>query len=328
MHPRREHPQSERGAALLTVLLLVAIISVVAATTLEKLRVSTRLATNAGAISQGRSLAMAAETLAVTKVTDLLGRDPSRVTLAGGWSDRPYVLPLPGGTATARVHDGGNCFNLNSLVTKQNDLYVANPAMVTQFARLLRLVGVNANGQAIAAATADWIDSDDSVLPGGAEDGAYAGLDPGYRTAGTLMADATELRAVAGVSPEVYAAVRPWICALPQARPSTLNVNTMTPEQAPLFAMLFPDTMGVEGARAILLRRPPQGWDSAANFWTAPALAGKSPGDAQAQADVTSRWFALRIDVRFGGSDLEEHGLIDATALPAQLVRRQWGEDL
>ncbi len=43
---------SERGAALLTGLLLVAVISVLAAGALEKLRLSTRLAQNGVAIEQ------------------------------------------------------------------------------------------------------------------------------------------------------------------------------------------------------------------------------------------------------------------------------------
>ena len=50
----------ERGAALLTVLLLVAVIAVLAATALERLRVSTRLAGNAAALDQARGLAFAA----------------------------------------------------------------------------------------------------------------------------------------------------------------------------------------------------------------------------------------------------------------------------
>ena len=91
--------------------------------------------------------------------------------------------------------------------------------------------------------------------------------------------------------------------------------------------MLLPDSLGVGGARALLLRRPAAGYASAAEFWKGPALTGitADPG-AQAQADVTSRWFGLRIDVALGGVELQEHALIDATTLPARLVSRQWGD--
>ena len=57
-------PDRERGAALLTVLLLVAIVAVLAGTALERLRLTTRLASNALAGEQARGYARAAEALA------------------------------------------------------------------------------------------------------------------------------------------------------------------------------------------------------------------------------------------------------------------------
>lgn len=314
--------RNDRGAALLTVLLLVAVIAVLAATALERLRVSTRLAGNAAALDQARGLAFAAETLATTRITALLSRSPDRVALVGGWYDRPYALPVPGGVATARITDGGNCFNLNGLVvrTGEANLTPYTPAL-TQFAQLMRLVNVPGDPQAIAAATADWIDTDGTPLPGGAEDANYTG----YRTAGALMADPSELRAVAGVTPEVYAALRPWVCTLPVAELSAVNVNTLAPEQAPLVAMLMPEGTGLSGIRAALLRRPELGYDSPDAFWREAALAGATDG-SQGTVAVTSEWFALRIDVRIGGATLEEHALVDAGALPAQLVSRHWGD--
>jgi general secretion pathway protein K len=320
---------SERGAALLTVLLLVAVIAVLAGTALEKLRLATRLGGNAVALDQARAYSFAAETLAVAKITDLLGRDSSRVTLAGGWSGKPFPLPVPGGIATASVTDGGNCFNLNGLVVETAPgTYAAYTPARLQFARLIRLVRAPVQSpDAIAAAATDWIDSDTDPISQGAEDSVYAGGETSYRTANTLMADPSELRAVAGVTPAVYAMLRPWICTLPKAEPSKINVNTLLPEQAPLFAMLLPDTLSVEGARQLLLKRPPQGYESTVKFWQLPALSAITPtGEESAQTAVTTSWFALRIDVALGGAELEEHGLIDATRLPARIASRQWGE--
>ena len=319
---RRVRP-GERGAALLTVLLLVAVIAVIAATALERLRLATRLGANAIGIEQARGFAQAAEVLAVSRVSTLLAQNTGRVSLAGGWSNAPVPLPLPGGTAVARVTDGGNCFNLNALVTPvAPGIYQSNPATRVQFARLMRLIGVPAQvADQVAAGAADWIDTDADQQAGGAEDGAYQGQDPGYRTAGTLMADPSELRAVAGVTPDLYAQLRPWICTLPLPVPATINVNTLTPEQAPLVAMLG-DGIAVDAVRGALLQRPPAGWGSAGAFWT---LAGGGAGAAG--AGVVSTWFTLRVDVVVAGIDLHENALIDATALPARLVSRQWGEE-
>ena len=316
--------ERERGAALLTVLLLVAVIAVMAATALERLRLSTRLAANAVALDAARGYAYAAETLATTRVTTLLGQSRDRVALTGGWSGRPFGLPIPGGSATARVSDGGNCFNLNSLVTRGPDGgYVVNALAVTQFEGLMRVLRVP-DGPAIAAAAADWIDSDDVPLPGGAEDSSYRG----YRTGGGLMADVSELRAVQGVTAESYAIVRPWLCTLPLAERSVININTLLPEQAPLLAMLLPDALSVEQAQSVLLRRPPDGYASVDPLWTqfSTATGGAPDIGARQQTAVKTIWFALSIDVVNGSAELHEEGLIDARTLPVRLVTRQWGD--
>jgi general secretion pathway protein K len=312
----------ERGAALLTVLMLVAVIAVMAGGALEKLRLSTRLASNAASGEQARAYAVAAEAMAVVRVGDLMASSPKRITLAGGWSGRPFGLPLPGGgLATARVSDGGNCFNLNGLVT-QVAPGVYSSGDITQrvrFTRLMGLIGIPQQvAQQVAGGAADWIDTDQDQQAGGAEDARYTG----YRTAGTLMADPSELRAVAGVTPEIYAALRPWICALPTTEAAKINVNTLLPEQAPLLAMVGPDTLSVDAARALLMRRPPQGYGDANAVFGGLANAGSQ------DTAVTSTWFDLRIDVSVPGATLEERALIDATRLPVRLVSRQWGEDI
>jgi general secretion pathway protein K len=323
----RAPTERERGVALLTVLMLVAVIAVLAGAALERLHLATRTAGNAVAIEQARAGARMAEVLATTRIDDLLGRDPNRVTLQGGWSGRPLPLPLAeGGAAVARVSDGGNCFNLNGLVTQATTgAYVDYPAARLALARLIRLVG-GTDGDAVAAATADWIDSDGDQQPGGAEDPAYLGLPQPYRTAGTLMADPSELRAVSGVTPDLYARLRPLLCTLPVAAPARLNVNTLAPEQAPLIAAWLPEGTSAAGVAQALLRRPPDGFATTAAFWASPSLAGVSSGNAAAQTAVTSTWFALRVDVRRGDTAVEQHGLIDATHLPARVVARQWGE--
>ena len=323
------HRSGERGAALLTVLLLVAVISVLAASILEKVRLTTRLAGNSGAIDQARAYAMAGETLALTRINSVLGRDAGRVTLAGGWSGKPVAVPVPGGLASATVVDGGNCFNLNGLVTPgEPGTYFSRPASIAQFTRLMTLVGIpEQKGAAIAAAAADWIDTDTIAQPLGAEDSSYTGLTVPYRTANTLMADPSELRAVAGVTPEIYAKLRPLLCALPRAAPARLNVNTLVPDQAALLVMLLPEAIDIARTRTLLLERPAQGFTSTVAFWSGLAKSGLVVGpEAEAQTAVTTQWFSLKVEVQLGGAELTETALIDVTQPPARLVSRQWGD--
>lgn len=334
--PKRARPErvgpkrvGERGAALLTVLLLVAVISVLAASALGKLRVSTRLAANSAAIEQARAYAYAAEALAVVRVNTLLNRDAARTTLAGNWSGHPYALPVPDGLATLTVTDGGNCYNLNGLVSEmQPGIYVAQKAQEDQFVRLMKLIGISGQqASSIADATADWIDTNTTPEPLGAEDSAYLGKDIPYRTANTLMTDASEIRSVAGVTPEIYAKLRRWICTLPVAEPSRININTLEPEQAPLFAMLFPDTMDAGKARGLLLQRPAQGYSSTSDFWNLATRGGDVPSASeQSQAGVRTYWFKLAIDVQLAGAELTQTALLDASGQTAQIVSREWGD--
>jgi general secretion pathway protein K len=317
-------PPSERGAALLTVLLIVAVMAVLAATALERLKLATHLTTNGAAIEQARSYAMAAETVARYRIGDLIQRDATKTTLEGDWAGKPTNFPIDGGLATARLDDGGNCFNLNSLVERQQDgVLIARPLGIAQFTRLMTLLDVpGRDANVIAAAAADWIDSDIVPLPGGAEDGSYAHA----RTANTMMADAGELRVVAGMTPAIYSRLRPFICALPVTDLTNININTLRPGQAPLLAMLLPG-LDPSRAAAAIDARPLRGWDNPTTFWNLPMLAATPPADdTRSQVRLTTRWFDLAITIELADAELEEHALIDAALKPAKLARRSYGE--
>jgi len=323
----RRFPKHEEGAALLTVLLIVAIMAVLAAAALERLKIGTRLTANGGAIEQARAYAMAAETLARFRIGDLIQTDPNRTTLAGNWAGQATNFPIDGGLATARLDDGGNCFNLNALVDKAQDgVLIARPVAITQFARLMTLLEVSGrDADALANATADWIDSDATPLPGGAEDIAYANGRTPYLPANTIMADTSEWRAVAGVTTGLYARVRPFICALPVTDLTTLNVNTLRRDQAVLLATIVP-TLDVSRAAAVIEARPSAGWDSLGRFWSLPQLASSEASAGRGQVKLSTRWFTLALNVELSGAELEEHALIDAALKPAKIARRSFGE--
>lgn len=321
--------RGEEGAALLSVLLLVAIMAVLAATALERLKLSTHLAANSAALDQARAYAQAAETLAIMRITDLADADQLQTKTAGGWNGKRFNLPIPDGIANARIRDGGNCFNLNSVASGQLGTQLApNPTGIAQFVALMEAVEINsAMARRIAAALADWLDADSVAAPDGAEDDYYGGLAVPYLPANTRMSDTSELRAVAGVTPEIYERLRPWICALPDSELSPLNINTLTPDQAPLFAMLLPGKLDVARARKMLAERPAGGYESIQSFWKVPALEALNPGaEVYQQTKLKTRWFALDIMIEVGNAELQETALIDGALSPAVLVSRQWGD--
>jgi len=314
----------EKGAALITVLVLVAVIGAVAASALERLRFATALAANASAVGQARAYADGVEMLVTLQIDDLLGRDTGSAPLEMEPSGQTRTITLPeGGTVTARIRDGGNCFNLNSLVQGNAAVGLrARPVGIAQFTGLMRVLGISdAKARQVAAAATDWIDSDTAALPAGGEDEVYRQ----YRTANSLFVDRSELRAVSGVTPEVYEALRPLICALPVTDLSPVNVNGLGPDQAPLLAMLSPEQIPADVARAAIAARPPGGWRSLQAFWNSPALADRFPTtETASQFAVRPQWVRVDIEGDFAGSDMFETSLIDARHAPSRLVQRSW----
>lgn len=326
----RRVPEHERGAALLAVLLLISVMGVVAAAALERLRLSTTLAANVVALDQARALALGVETLVGLTIDDFIARSPAKTLLAGGWNGATRTYPMPGGgLAKAKIADGGNCFNLNSLVEGGPAALVTRASGVSQFIGLMRLLEIpEGTARRIAEAAADWADSDGHPNREGAEDSLYATAPTPYRPGNTLFAEVSELRAVAGVTPELYKWIRPWLCALPAAELSPINVNTLTPDQALLLAMLAPEQIRGDLARRLIVERPTGGYESLLDFWAQPALQGLSlPHDVQMQPKLRTDWFALELQVEHRGTELLETALVDARRSPSTIAVRRWGPD-
>jgi general secretion pathway protein K len=323
-------PRHERGAALLTVLLLVAVMGALAAAAFERLRLSTALAVNSAALDQARGFAVGIESLLALRIDDLIALDVEKTTLQGGWNGETRQFPLPGGgLAEARIADGGNCFNINSVAMGSSPAQsVPRPEGVAQFEALMILIGVPpADARPIAEAAGDWVDSDMNASRLGAEDEHYARSEQPYRAGNTLFADVSELRAVAGMTPEIYERSRPWLCALPVTDLSPINVNTLEPERAPLLAMIAPAQIDVGAARQLLAQRPAAGWSDMNEFYAAPALQNMQlPDDVLRQPQLKTRWFALDLRVELRGAELMETALVDARFPPARIASRRWGD--
>lgn len=309
--------------------MLVAVVAVIAVLSLERMKLASRQSINMTAMDQARYYGFAAETVTMLRITDSIGNDPNKNTPAPDWFGRDIPFPIDGGIARVRVSDGGNCFNVNSVVTGQSgkDL-VARPTGIDQFEALMSALEIpqQASSQ-IARALTDWVDSDSVPLPGGAEDSSYASANVPYRTANGLMADASEVRVLAGMTPAIYLALRPWICALPVTDLSPINVNTLVREQAPLIAMLVPQRLNVGIARRMIDARPQGGYGNAMTFWSLPALSGLTPSpEVIGQTQIKTRWFELDLSVDLAGAELRETALIDGGRVPVRLVRRAYGD--
>ncbi|MGO1541866.1 MAG: type II secretion system minor pseudopilin GspK [Luteimonas sp.] len=324
----------QRGVALLTVLLLVAVMAVLVMAMLDDIRFGLRRAGNAQAIAQAQWHAMGAETLAMARIEDLARRDPAVTTLAGGWNGRSFLFPVDDGVIRATLSDATACFNLNSVVQGVGDMFTRRGTGVRQYVALLEALRFNAaQAQALADALADWIDSDQQREGLGHEDAGYARGRDGYRTGGTLLAEPSELRAIHGYTPAVYARLRPHVCALPTTELAPVNLNTLEDGDAPVLAMLTDGAIDVARARRVIASRPVQGWHSVDEFWNAPGMGDAIPenNDVLNQAKLRSRYFRLHAEVESGPALVVLSALIEHRAdgpdARARLLVRRWSPE-
>lgn len=323
----------QRGVALLTVLLLVAVMAALTVAMLDDIRFGLRRAGNAQALAQARWHAIGAEALALARIEALARMDPAVTTLAGDWNGRSFLFPVENGMIRATLSDATACFNLNSVVHGAGDLLHRREEGVDQYLALLQALDIPvAQAQALTDTLVDWIDSDQRRIGLGHEDEGYARGRGGYRTGDTLLAEPSELRALHGYSAEIYARLRPHVCALPTTALTPVNVNTLAQEDAPILSMLTDGRVDPVQARRVIAARPRAGWRSDDAFWTAPGMREAMPSPAALnQVALRTRYFRLHADVESGPAQATLSALIEHAAdgpdAPARLLARRWSPE-
>lgn len=278
----------QRGVALITALLVVALATTAAVAMSFQHQIFLRRSANILDGDQALMYVLGAEDYA--RVVLARDREESNIDyLDEPWAFQLPALPIPGGQVIARLEDMDRRFNINNLASADGQR--PDPVWIARFTRLLEALQIDL---AIIQPIVDWIDSNlQPELPGGAEDDYYTRLDPPYRTANRPMAHISELRLVKGVTPQVYAALLPYVAALPPG--STINVNTALPEVlASLSSML-----SVSQAESIANRRISAPFDSVAQFKTSDVLTGLTDVSTTGLA-VSSEYFTLRALAELG----------------------------
>lgn len=211
----------ERGVALVTTLLVVSLATLAATALLTTSSLAIQRTATLRDGEQGWWVARGIESW----VLGILRKDAQANTydaLSDDWAVPVDNLPVDQGHVRGRVVDLQGRLNLNNAVLDK-----ANEAAYrTQLEELIRGLPLDTPAPpGLAAAILDWADADQNPrFPGGAEDGVYLGLSPPYRAANRPFAVVSELRAIQGMTPELYDALAPLLSALPKA--TKVNVNT------------------------------------------------------------------------------------------------------
>lgn len=217
----------QHGVALVTTLLMVALITVTVTAMATRQQRTIQLAQNRQAQLQLRNLAGAGERFSMA----VLRRDKQQKDRGDSdstedfWAESLPPVPIDGATIEGCVIDLGGKFNLNNLADQDGN---PNNIEFELFQRLLTALTIDSTK---AAAVLDWIDSNIDVTGAdGAEDDFYTGQSPSYRAANGPMVSPTELLLVKGfrVTDEGglddYDVLLPHITTLPEE--TAINVNT------------------------------------------------------------------------------------------------------
>jgi len=296
----------ERGVALITVLLVVALATVAAVDMSSRGAFDVRRTSNRLALEQAHDVALGGERWAVAVLArDRRGHaeDWKKKFIAKSqghnvdvdsrdetWAKKLPPLPIEGGQVAGVITDAQGRFNVNDLVDAQGKV---DPVAVARFKRLLQALGLDPK---LSQAVVDWIDPDSqTTYPAGAENDYYASLDHPYRAANRPLVVASELRLVRGIDAEAWRRLAPHVTALPQR--TAINVNTADPF---VLQAVIPQ-LDAESAQSLYEQLGDSPYNSVDEVL-------KDPRMQDAKVDgtglsVRSDFFRVRVDVSLGPID-------------------------
>lgn len=302
----------QRGVALLTALLIVAIATVAAVAMAGRQQLDIRRTGNVLDADQAYLFTLGVESWA----KKILARDRRDGEVDHPKEDWASILPpiaVEGAVVAGRIEDLQGRFNLNNLVDAEGK---ASEEDIQRFRRLLAALDLE---EGLADAVVDWIDTDlEPRFPNGAEDTTYLGMTPPYRTPNALMESPSELLLVNGCTREIYEILAPYVTALPVRTP--LNVNTAA---APLL-MSLAEGITESDATQLIDERGDKGYQTTDDFLAHPLL--KDRRQKITNISVSTSYFMIYANARFERSKVDLLSLVRrGTDARVTVLRRSQG---
>lgn len=327
-------PSLQKGVALLTVLLVVAIITVLAASMIGRMEYHVLRSQNIKQNEQAYWLVRSAESYAISAISTLIGNEDGVISLDQAWNE-PFSFPVEGGLIEAEIQDATACFNLNSVIGGQPEQNqtptAASDQMSTELAAFRRLLALaipaldSFTADTIRDSLADWIDEDEVFRDYGAESSEYEGLIPAYRTADQPLAWISELRLLKGMTPAILERLLPLVCVIPNNPNLRININTLDEDSAVLLAAL----MGLSRAEAqsLLQQRPVGGFSDTESVFNDPVVQDANLSTQQKQwFKVDSEYFTIRTQATFGNATFFQTSILNINASGGTVIGREIGQ--
>jgi len=287
LHAKPEH---QRGAALIIVLGLVALISTWAIDALYEDTITLRRAENSNNALRAELASQSALILTAKILNDDL-KESQTDDLEEPWAQQAEAFPIDDGIVQGLIIDTNRLFNLNDLVDKNG---LVKPAFETHIKALFTQLELDAS---LVDALIDWMDSDAQTHgSNGAEDSSY--YDRDYHVKNARLDRWHELLLIRGFDLKTVAALEPYctIREVPASDISTININTassrvlmaLAPDMTTADADIFLSDRPFTSVQLALQNRP---WATALN---------------PAYLSVSSDLFMIRTQASFGRANLRE----------------------
>lgn len=301
----------QQGVALITVILIVALASVLATQMTARLQMQMQRTTNVNFNQQAYWYAMAAEAYGKRGVLLINDDDPEVTHLGQAWAQGEISYPVDFGQITAELIDLQACFNLNALKAppsssdngggnnKKSAAHQAFEALVVA----LNIEGVGQfEAEYMADALVDWLDDDSAIISaGGAEDNDYAAKEFPYLPANNFIASVNELRVIEHFTVPVINALKDYVCVIPGEALLQINVNTITEDKAVLLQALL--DIPLADVQQALSNRDEEGFNKIDDFFNSAEIQkAKLDEDKKKQFVVDSSYFKLKATTKFNNS--------------------------
>lgn len=321
---RRVRPlYKQQGVALITALLIAALVTVAAVAMASRQQLDVRRTGNMLEADQAYMYALGMEELAA----QVLMKDKKETGEIDGLTEI-WNTPLPptiveGGMVSGSLEDMQGRYNLNNLIDSGEDGEAKiDQAQIKVFQSILEQVSEAEEkiqfSPFVANRVADWIDADLNASADGAEDLEYLNLDLPYRAANRLMASPSELASVLGFSLFEVKSLLDLVATLPEA--TKVNVNT-----APEMVLM---SLHKELTPSIVLEltemREEEPFEKAADFVKILKDDYKIELD-DALIAVNSDYFLVTTNAAIGRTQLRMYSLLNRKDNKITTVRRGFG---
>lgn len=297
----------QRGVVLISVLLIVALATIVATQMSTRIMGQLQRASNLELNQQAYWYALGAEAFAKRVILTVVDEDPEFINLSQIWAQGETTYPVDNGQIVGEISDMQACFNLNALRTDEDNSDNTNKSVQRLgFERLLVNLSLDDidefTAEYMADALVDWLDKNSSIVSaGGAEDNDYAGREFPYLAANHYLADVSELRVIEHFTMQAINDLKEYVCVLPNTDLHKLNVNTISEEHAVLLQSFL--DISLEDAQEIISERGEDGFENINDVLALQVLTNaKLTAEEKEQLTVDSDYFKLASRASFNNS--------------------------